>query len=109
MYNSAAYDGGLGGTRRDVEADVFVYKSVNIDYTSNAGLAENTRWQRVLFIDQEPVMGEKIPLFTGKKKIKTLNGYSDQANVGIRSDSPYCLTVTQIGPSGSKLSSRSST
>lgn len=108
MYNSPSYDGGLGGTRRDVEADVYVYNSVNIDYTSNAGLAENTRWQRVLFIDQEPVMGEKIPLFTGKKKIKTLNGYSDQANVGIRSDSPYCLAITQIGPSGSKLSSRSS-
>lgn len=106
MYNNASYGGGLGGTRRDVEADIYVVKSVNMDYTSNAGLGEQTFWQAVLFIDAMANLSGLIPSFTGKKKIRTINGYSTEANIGLRSDSPYCLTVAQIGAYGSKLSDR---
>lgn len=102
MYNNAQYNSGLGGKRRDVEADIYVHNSVGMDYTSNAGLNDKTIWQTLLFLPQQPILNQMTPLFTGKKKIKTLNGYSTEANIGLRSDSPYCLTVTQIGPSGSK-------
>ena len=105
LYNSPNYDSGLGGTRRDVEADLYVYNSVGCDFTTNTNKGI---WQRVLFQEQQPTLNESIPLYTGKKKVRNLAGYTTEANIGIRSDSPYCLTVTQIAPWGTKLSSRGS-
>ena len=51
LYNSPNYDSGLGGTRRDVEADLYVYNSVGCDFTTNTNKGI---WQRVLFQEQQP-------------------------------------------------------
>ena len=51
-------------------------------------------------------MDVKIPPFTGLIRINTPQGYADEANIGIRSDSPYCLVVAQIAPIGKDVSQK---
>jgi len=107
MYNSPQIGGGQGGKRRDNEFDVFVVDSVAFELTANAQEGDKTLWRNGKFLNQEAVTDQKIPEYTGKIKVETVQGYAEEANIGIRSDSPYCLTVSQIGATGVKTDSRS--
>lgn len=107
QYNAPEIGGGLGGTRNVKEIDVFVVDSVAFDITGNANDGTNTSWQAGKFVAQEPITDQKVPLFTGKIKVHTKGGYTSEANVGIRSDSPYCHIISQIAPIGVKTSDRS--
>ena len=107
IYNSPDVGGGMFSTRRSAEIDTFVVDSVNFQITANAA-ADNNSWDTGKFQDQTPVMNVKIPPKTGKIQVATQQGFSDEANIGIRSDSPYCLTVAQLGVLGRKTGQKGS-
>ena len=105
MYNTPGIGGGLGHNKRETSAAVLVVDSVNFQYSSNV-MSPYDNWQVADFQQKNVQMDVKIPPFTGLIRINTPQGYADEANIGIRSDSPYCLVVAQIAPIGKDVSQK---